>query len=79
MYYMERYIDCTHSLSISVGSQKILKLIWGGISPQDLVSVGESAELPHGLLMLDSIVMNSLHVSDQALRCTLGFSLLQSC
>ena len=41
--------------------------------------MGESAELPDWLLMLDGIGMNRLDEADKALRSTLGFNLLQSC
>ena len=41
--------------------------------------MGDSAELPNGLLMLDGIVMNRLDEADKALWSTLGFRLLQSC
>ena len=41
--------------------------------------MGESAELPYGLLVLDGICMNRLDEADKALWSTLGFNLLQSC
>ena len=41
--------------------------------------MGESAELPNGLLMLHGIAMNRLDEADKALWSTLGFRLLQSC
>ena len=41
--------------------------------------MGESAELPDGLLVLDGIVMNRLDESNKALWSTLSFRLLQSC
>ena len=41
--------------------------------------MGESAELPDWLFMLDGIGMNRLDEADKALWSTLSFNFLQSC